>query len=160
VALVGADRGAAETFVLPAVVKGVPGINGSFWETEVRILRMSLQEPFVVRRVWVATAEGGFVDDPATAPRWEFPEYPAWNTPRLLQLRGAELLAGSGAPSGAVALEVEGPAIVHLRSTNTASAAPVPWAAAVTRGNGWLALAPTTPIHGPSMIPDLLTYPA
>jgi hypothetical protein len=149
VALLGADRSAAETFVLPAVVRGVPGMNGSFWETEVRILRMSLQQPFVVRRVWVATAEGGFVDDPATAPRWEFPQSPSGYTPRLLQLRGPDLLIGTDAMSGAVAIEVQGSAIVYVRSTNTAGTTTVPL---VTRGNGWLTLAPSAPLSGPSTI--------
>ena len=119
----GAGRGAAETFVLPAVVKGVPGMNGSFWETEVRILRMSLQEPFLVRRVWVATAEGGFVDDPTTAPRWEYP-VAGFSTgrARMLMLLGSDLLAGVTAASGAVAIETEGSAVVYLRTTNTANA--------------------------------------
>jgi hypothetical protein len=154
VVLAGAGRCAAETFVLPAVVKGVPGMNGSFWESEVRILRMSLQQPFVVRRLWVATTDGGFVDDPATAPRWEFPpDLPSYDRPRAIILRGSDLLSAVGADSGAVAIETGGSALVLLRATNTAAAQQLPPAGAVTRGNGWLVRAATAPLQGPSTVP-------
>jgi len=144
---------AAETFVLPAVVRGVPGMNGSFWESEVRILRMSLQQPFVVRRLWVATAEGGFVDDPATAPTWEWQGGFPGQTARLLVLRGADLLTGVAAASAAVAIETEGSALVYLRSTNN-GAAPAGWEQQpITKGNGWLVPTTGTPLRGPSTIP-------
>jgi hypothetical protein len=144
--------GLAETYVLPAVVAGVPGLNGSFWETEVRVARLSVSQELVVRRAWVATATGGFVDDPVSGPRWQFPASSGGKTPRLLQLRGTDLLAGSGAASGAVALEVAGTVAVYLRSTNTANAGTASGTPYVTRGNGWLLVAPSVSLQGPSTI--------
>ena len=65
-----AGSASAETFVIPVVVPGVAGKNGSYWETEVRVIRLSAVDPVTVRRSWVALPGGGFVDDPATAPTW------------------------------------------------------------------------------------------
>jgi len=33
----------AETYVVPVVVSGVPGLAGSFWDSEVRITKLSHQ---------------------------------------------------------------------------------------------------------------------
>lgn len=95
---------AAVDFVVPVVVKGTPGLNGSFWDSEVRILRLTLQQDLVVRRKWVALARGGFVDDPATAPVWAFPAMPSQLTARMIVLKGSDLLQGVDATHASVGL--------------------------------------------------------
>lgn len=98
----------AKTYVLPVVVTGAPGVNGSYWQSELRVVDDDAST-IVVRRKWVALPEGGFVDDPATAPSWEIGAYvgPGFAPPRVLILSGGELLKGTGSTHGAVALEIE-----------------------------------------------------
>ncbi len=125
----------AETFVLPVVARGVPGINGSVWDSEVRISGPYQGLPPTVRRLWVALPGGGFVDDVETAPRWVFPTFtmPA-GMPLPLTftvLTGDQLLQRTEALKGAVAIEVEGTGNhVFLHNANTLGQPRLPQGAA------------------------------
>ncbi len=101
---------AQQTIVLPAVSDNVHGVNGSIWATEVQIIKMDPDDHPTIRRLWVCVEGGGFADDPDTAPTWEMwrPERHA----RMLQLSGADLLVGTDASLGAVALEIEGGEVI------------------------------------------------
>lgn len=98
--------GAGELYVLPVVVDGVGGLAGSLWETQVRVVKVDRFDDIVIRRAWVCLEDGGFADDPATAPTWEWPFRADRGRSTLLPV--ADLLEGTGADRGAVALEVEG----------------------------------------------------
>lgn len=100
------DPYATKLYVLPVVVDSVHGLAGSLWETQVRIVKVNRFDEIVIRRVWVCLEDGGFADDPATAPTWELPY--GGNRGRSTLLPAADLLEGTGADRGAVALEVEG----------------------------------------------------
>jgi len=117
--IAGTGSVAGKTYVLPVVVKGVQGLNGSFWDSEVRILRLSVQQDVVVRRVWVALAGGGFVDDPATAPSWSFPPLVPQLTARMVVLRGSDLLQGVSATHASVGLDIQGSVAVYLHNVNS-----------------------------------------
>lgn len=111
-----------ETLVLPVVVHGVRGMYGSYWDSEVRIMGQYLVPPLQVKRAWVAMPGGGFVDDPATAPHWVFPDVPTPGTPPFgaYLLTGGQLLQGTGATHAAIALEMDGTGNeVYLRNANT-----------------------------------------
>ena len=120
-----AGLGAAETYVLPVVARGVPGKNGSYWDSEVRISGPNLSSTGGdIKRVWVALPGGGFLDDPAAAPRWGFPSItcpgPCPDVITIVVLTGDQLLQGTDAPKGAVALEIEGTGNhVFLHNANT-----------------------------------------
>jgi len=111
----GATWVAAETYVIPVVVSGVPGVAGSFWDSEVRITKLFYQGAVHVRRAWVALRDGSVVDDPASAPSWVLAE----DGMRMLVVTGSDLLARTGATQGAVALDVEGEADVFLHVAET-----------------------------------------
>jgi hypothetical protein len=100
---------AGELYVLPVVADGVAGRFGSLWETQIRLVKVNPNDSVVIRRAWVCLEGGGFVDDPGTAPAWELPWSPDdyW-APRAMLLTAAELLVGTGAQTGGVALDVEG----------------------------------------------------
>jgi hypothetical protein len=151
VTVIAAAQLGAETFVLPVVVRGVPGINGSFWDSEVRIMQLNLAEPVTVKRLWVATAAGGFADDPTTAPSWSLPFFPA--NRGLAILTGADLLQGVDATHAAIALDVQGKAAVIVHNSNTLGAGRLPPEFCCLPGNGQLTSALTAPIQGPSIIP-------
>ena len=137
---------AQQTIVLPAVSDNVHGVNGSIWATEVQIIKMDPDDHPTIRRLWVCVEGGGFADDPATAPTWEMmrPERSA----RILRLSGADLLVGTDASLGAVALEIEGgEVIVNARVAD------------VSRGTMWGA----TPFGQGQLIPtgdEFLVGPA
>lgn len=97
---------AGELYVLPVVVDSVPGLSGSLWETQIRIVKIDPTDDIVIRRVWVCLEDGGFADDPSTAPSWEFPYN--YYRGRTTLLTAADVLDGADADRGAVALEVEG----------------------------------------------------
>jgi hypothetical protein len=152
----------SETFVLPVVARGVPGINGSVWDSEVRISGPNLSLPGPVQRVWVALPEGGFVDDPATAPRWVFPPPPTCAGLCLpvgfVVLTGDQLLQGVDASKGAVALQVEGTGNqVFLHNSNTLGQPRLPQGsegpACCLPGNGQLVRGLTVPLVGTGFIP-------
>ncbi len=142
---------AAETFVLPVIVRGVPGLNGSYWDSEVRIVQLDTAEPVSVRRAWVATAGGGFVGDPTTAPGWAIPGSQGYRG--LAILTGADLLQGVNATHAAVALDIQGSAIVLVHNSNTGGVGPLPPEYCCLPGNGQLTQALTVPIQGTSIIP-------
>jgi len=86
--------------IIPVVTRGASGSSGSFWASEVRVLRLRGGEPLAVRRAWVATAAGGQRDQSATAPEWRS------DTGFMLILTGEDLLAGVTASHAAVGLTV------------------------------------------------------
>lgn len=98
--------GAGELYVLPVVVDNVRGLEGSLWETQIRVVKMDRFDDIVIRRAWVCLEDGGFDDDPATAPTWEWP-FRA-DRGRSMLLTASDLFEGTSADRGAVALEVEG----------------------------------------------------
>jgi len=141
-------RAATQTYVLPVVVTGVPGLNGSYWQSELRIVDAT-RDHVVVRRKWVALAEGGFVDDPPIAPTWEMPVEagpPIFRPPRIFVLSGRELLAGTNATHGAVAIEIDKDvdAVLLLIANTAASTDGDPYACCLS-GNGQLVTAYVDP---------------
>jgi hypothetical protein len=150
-AFTGSALAVAETYVLPVIVRGVPGLNGSYWDSEVRIMQLNLAEPVAVKRLWVATAAGGFVDAPTTAPSWDLPFFQGYRG--LAILTGTDLLQGVDATHASVALDVQGKAVVIVHNTNTNGAGRLPPEYCCLPGNGQLTSALTAPIQGPSIIP-------
>ncbi|HVN76072.1 MAG TPA: hypothetical protein VMT19_07125 [Thermoanaerobaculaceae bacterium] len=138
----------ATTYVLPVVVKGTRGLNGSFWDSEVRILLLSLQQDIVVRRLWVAVEGGGFVDDPGTAPAWSFPALSSRDQARMIVLKGSDLLQGVSAAHAAVALDIPGSVAVYLHNVNSQGAQ-----GAALLGSGQLTPGSSAPFIGPVTIP-------
>ncbi len=98
--------GAGELYVLPVVVDGVPGLSGSLWETQIRIVKVDRADDIVIRRAWVCLEGGGFADEPSVAPTWVLPF--SYLGGQSMLLSAADVLDGAGADRGAVALEVEG----------------------------------------------------
>ena len=139
---------AGETYVLPVVVKGVQGLSGSYWDSEVRILLMSRQQDIVVRRVWVALADGGFVDDPATAPSWSFPHLGDIETARMIVLKGSDLLQGVNATHASVALDIPARVAVFLHNVNSLGSQD-----GALLGSGQLAPGASAPFVGAVTIP-------
>jgi hypothetical protein len=157
-----AGFGVAETVVLPVVARGVPGKNGSYWDSEVRISGLNGYPPGRIRRLWVALPEGGIVDDPATAPQWVFPSFywPAGMPlpTSLVVLTGDQLLQGTDAPKGAVALDVDGTGNhVFLHNSNTLGQPRLPQDTdgppCCLPGNGQLIRGLTGPLVGQGFIP-------
>jgi hypothetical protein len=161
VTMVTAIQLCAETVVLPVVARGVPGLNGSFWDSEVRIAGLNLTPPGPIRRLWVALPGGGFVDDPAVAPAWSFPPLACPGTcfaAGLVLLTGEQLLQGTGASKGAVALDVSGTGnSVFLHNSNTLGQPRLPQdaqgPACCLPGNGQLVRGLTQPLVGWGLIP-------
>lgn len=141
----------AETFVLPVIVRGVPGLNGSYWDSEIRVVQLSAAEPVTIKRAWVATAAGGFLDDPTTAPGWTIPSFPDYRG--LAILTGTDLLQGVEATHAAIGLDIQGRAIVLAHNSNTGGVGPLPPEYCCLPGNGQLTLGLTVPIQGTSIIP-------
>ena len=141
----------AATYVLPVIVRGVPGLNGSYWDSEVRIMQLNLAEPVTVRRLWVATAAGGSLDNQATAPRWDLPFFSGYRG--LAILTGNDLLQGVDATHASVAHDIQGRAAVIVHNTNTNGAGRLPPEYCCLPGNGQLTSALTVPIQGLSIIP-------
>ncbi len=142
---------AQQTIVLPAISDNVHGVNGSIWATEVQIIKMDPDDHPTIRRLWVCVEGGGFADDPATAPTWEMerPERYA----RILRLSGADLLVGTGASLGAVALEIEGgEVIVNARVADVSRG--TMWGE-TPFGQGQLMPTDGEPLIGPSHLPWL-----
>ncbi len=144
----GATAVSGETYILPVVVKGVKGLSGSYWDTEVRILRLSLQQDLVARRVWVALADGGSVDDPANAPTWSFPAMPPQLTARMIVLKGSDLLQGVNATHASIALDISGKVAVYLHNVNRQGTQD-----GALLGSGQLAPGASAPSVGPVTVP-------
>ena len=149
---------AAATYVLPVVVRGTQGAAGSYWDSEVRIIRLDMQNPLTVRRAWVALKGGGFTDDPSTAPTWTLPPPNGQSYDyRMLLLTGSELMAGVPDSHAAIGLEIDGPVKVMLHNANTEGQPRIPtfgdyWTCCLP-GNGHMAVAATQLLVGPSYIP-------
>jgi hypothetical protein len=149
----------AATYVLPVVVRGAQGAAGSYWDSEVRIIRLDMQHPLTVRRAWVALKGGGFTDDPSTAPTWTLPPpNPEGYDYRMLLLTGSDLMAGVPDSHAAIGLEIDGPAKVILHNANTEGQQPIPplpgggWTCCLP-GNGHMTVAATQLLSGSSFIP-------
>jgi len=144
---------AQQLLVFPAVTDEQPGQNGSLWVTTAMVVKADPRDEVTIRRKWVCLRGGGFVDDPATAPTWSL----ATNDPtdRLLFALGGELLEGTDATAGAVALEVLGGEV--LAQTNIMD---VRWGEyshddKLVFGQGQHVTALQAPLQGPSHIPWL-----
>lgn len=158
-ALLAAIPCAAEIVVLPVVARGVHGLNGSVWDSEVRITGPLLHR---IRRAWVALPDGGFVDDPVSAPQWVFPEL-AWPSGMafptyMVVLTGEQLLQSTNALKGAVALDIDGTGNhVFLHNANTLGQPRLPQGAdgppCCLPGNGETISALTDPLVGEGLIP-------
>ncbi len=138
--------------IIPVVTRGASGSSGSFWASEVRVLRLRGGEPLAVRRAWVATAAGGQRDQSATAPEWRS------DTGFMLILTGEDLLAGVTASHAAVGLTVPTEAEVWWRNADTGGQGRLPEGDPAFRpcclpGAGQLGPALSTPLVGPSVIP-------
>jgi len=135
-----------ELVVFPAVTADEPGLYDSLWVTEARVVKVNPNDWVTVRRKWVCLPEGGFLDDPATAPVWGTD----W---RVAVMGGTDLLAGTVASAGAVGLEVEGgPVLAHAHVADASRGLTVPGA---VYGQGQLIPAFREPLRGPSHIPWL-----
>lgn len=151
----------AETFVLPVVARGVHGLNGSVWDSEARIASGTLGPAGAVKRLWVALPGGGFVDDPATAPSWAFPPIfgsVGFSPMGMVVLTGDQLLQGTEARKGAVALEVDGTSNeVFLHNVNTLGQPrlqdPTGGVPCCLAGNGQLLRALRDPLAGEGFVP-------
>ena len=144
---------AQQLLVFPAVTDEQPGQNGSLWVTTAMVVKADPQDEVTIRRKWVCLRGGGFVDDPATAPTWSMPARDPRG--RLLFALGDELLEGTDATIGAVALEVEGGEV--LAHTNVMD---VRWGLythndKLVFGQGQHIAALRAPLLGPSHIPWL-----
>ena len=148
----------AATYVLPVVVRGVPGAAGSYWDSEVRIIRLDMQHALTVRRAWVALKGGGFTDEPATAPTWTLPPpNPEGYDYRMLILTGADLMTGIADTHAAIGLDIDSPVKVILHNSNTEGQGRIPptqdaWTCCLP-GNGHMVQAATQYLVGPSYIP-------
>ena len=145
--------GAQQLLVFPAVTDEQPGQNGSLWVTTAMVVKADPRDEVTIHRKWVCLKGGGFADDPATAPTW--PLSTNEPTDRLLFALGGELLEGTDATVGAVALEVEGGEV--LAHTNIMD---VRWGAyshddKLAFGQGQHVTALLAPLQGPSHIPWL-----
>ncbi len=105
---------AQQTVVIPVVSNDSPSVNNSTWATEVQIIKINPHDSLTVRRLWICTVDGGFIEDPATALEWDMTS--DHRITRMMTLAGRELLAGPDEQFGAVALEISGgQAIVNAR---------------------------------------------
>jgi len=144
---------AQQLLVFPAVTDERPGVNGSLWVTTAMVIKTDPDDEVTVRRKWVCLADGGFVDDPATAPTWQLGAHAA--SGRLMLSLGGELLEGTGATAGAVALEVEGGEVIaHSNIMDIRWGRYRPFYPEVF-GQGQHVPALRTPLLGPSHIPWL-----
>lgn len=138
---------------LPVVVHGLaPGPNDANWISQVKFIRIG-SAPVTVRRVWVATEDGGWVDDPDTAPRWIL-EHP---TDLFRLASGDELLFGVAVlePSlGAVQLAITGDAYVLERIVDLHQwGLPDPIWGSIFGGPGQMVPALEEAFTGPTFIP-------
>ncbi len=61
---------AQQTVVIPAVTDNTPGVNDSIWVTEVQIIKKDNRDSLTIRRLWVCTPEGSFLEDSEAALAW------------------------------------------------------------------------------------------
>lgn len=142
---------AQQTIVFPAVTDEQPGWHDSLWVTSVRLFKVDPGPRVTVRRKWVCLPDGGFADDPATAPTWAMPERDGFG--RVLVKWGEDMLRFTDATIGAVGLEIIGDTNVLAHSivmdVNRGSYHPGAW----SFGQGQLVPAMREPLVGASHIP-------
>jgi hypothetical protein len=143
-----------QLLVFPAITDELPGLHGSLWVTNVRLVKEDWSDEVVVRRAWVCLEDGGFEDPPDDPPMWSMVD-PFYE--RAIVLTGRDLLQGSG-QAGAVGLLVEGGELIaHAYVADARYGAyhepfpPGEWAF----GQGQLEPAIVEPLVGPSHIPWL-----
>jgi hypothetical protein len=141
-----------QLLVFPALTDELPGLHGSLWVTNVRLVAASPEaEDIDTRRAWVCLEGGGFEDDAGSAPNWGL-----GGDDRVLVLTGGDLLNAAG-QVGAVGLEVDGGELIahayiaDVRYGDSSSGLGGPWAF----GQGQLVPAIREPLVGPSHIPWL-----
>jgi hypothetical protein len=146
---------AQQLLVFPAVTDEVPGEDGSLWVTVVRVVKVDPHDDVTIRRIWTCLPGGGHIDEPPDAPSWDLPARgDDYYIDRLLQVRGHDLLVGSGSAVGAVALRVEGgDVLAHSHVLDVTRGVDLPPVGA--RGLGQLIPAVQSPLSGPSHIPWL-----
>lgn len=142
------DTANGETYLIPVVVAGVPGLEGSYWDSEVRIVKLSTSGTVTVRRAWVALRGGGFQDDPTTAPSWSLP---ASEGLAMLVLPGSGLLAGVSSNRAAIGLDIDGAVDVFVHVVDTKKQPPLTddrQLPVCLPGSGQLLRALTSPLVG------------
>jgi hypothetical protein len=148
---------AQQLLVLPAVTDEQPGLHGSLWVTNVRIVKVNAFDDVVVHRAWLCLEGGGFEDVPGTGPSWML----EGSSARVRVLQGSDLLQGNGT-LGAVGLVVEGGEVIahayvadarfgDYNDSEQSGDPPGPW----VFGQGQLVPAIREPLVGPSHIPWL-----
>jgi len=149
---VAASGWSQQLLVFPVVTDELPGLHGSLWVTNVRLVAASPEyEDIDTRRAWVCLEGGGFEDEPGSAPNWGL-----GGDNRVAVLTGGDLLNGAG-QVGAVGIEVDGGELIahayiaDVRYGDYSSGFSSPWAF----GQGQLVPAMTEPLVGPSHIPWL-----
>lgn len=141
-----------QLLVFPAVVDEVPGEGDSVWVTVVRVVKKNPQDSVTVRRKWVCLPGGGFVDEPTQAPSWDLTG--SRHDDRMLYVEGRELLEGTDAQRGSVALEAEGgDVLAHAYVADVSRG--LYYSGAVAFGLGQLIPAQRSPQIGRSHIPWL-----
>jgi hypothetical protein len=141
-----------QLLVFPAVTDEQPGLHGSLWVTNVRIVKMNAFDDIAVHRAWLCLEGGGFEDEPGSGPSWML----QGDAARVRVLQGSDLLQGNGLV-GAAGLVVDGGELIahayiaDVRYGDSSSGFSSPWAF----GQGQLAPAIREPLVGPSHIPWL-----
>jgi hypothetical protein len=143
-----------QLLVFPAITDELPGLHGSLWVTNVRLVAPVVEDEFiVVRRAWVALEGGGFEDDPETGLRWFLHGSDLHG--RAVVVPGGELLGGAG-DLGAVGMVVEGrEPIAHAYVADVRYGDHIDDGAVWAFGQGQLIPAIREPLVGPSHIPWL-----
>jgi hypothetical protein len=141
-----------QLLVFPAITDELPGMHGSLWVTNVRLVAASTEdEPISVRRAWVALEGGGFAVDPGTEPGWALN---GSSRPGRIEVLSASELLGAGGDVGAVGLMVEGGEVIaHAYVADVGYGEYFHWYWAF--GQGQLIPAIREPLVGPSHIPWL-----
>jgi len=94
-----------QLLVFPAITDELPGLHGSLWVTNMRLVVVDPADEVTVRLSWICLEDGGFVIDPSTAPTWFMGGNEVYG--RVVVLSGGSLLRPHG-QVGAVGLVVEG----------------------------------------------------
>lgn len=153
VLLVSPVLNAQQLLVFPAVTAEQPGMNGSLWVTTALVIKEDPGDEVTIRRRWVCLRGGGFADDPATAPTWSLADSDPRD--RMLYASGAELLTGTDATVGAVALEVDGGGVIANSNIMDVQWGEYSREDKLAFGQGQHIAGMLEPLDGPSHIPWL-----
>ena len=148
-----------QLLVFPAITDELPGLHGSLWITNMRLVVANPADEVTMRLAWICLEDGGFVIDPSTAPTWFMGGSDVYG--RVVVLSGGRVLRPHG-QVGAVGFVVEGGELIghayvadsrYGAYSNPSSSPypPGPWAF----GQGQLVPAMSEPLVGPSHIPWL-----